>query len=64
MQLSLPNLKDGDHDTWFCQQVRRGLESANTGNLIPAAEVEAKFAARRALALSQLEVTRPGSGVD
>ena len=36
-----------EHDTWFRRQVQIGLDSANTGNLIPAEEVEAKFAARR-----------------
>jgi len=37
-----------EHDAWFRRQVQAGLESANAGRLIPAAEVEAKFAARRA----------------
>ncbi|MEN3158156.1 hypothetical protein ABC502_07220 [Alkalimonas sp. NCh-2] len=37
-----------EHDDWFRRQVKIGLNSANTGNLVPAAEVEAKFAARRA----------------
>lgn len=36
------------HDAWFRQQVRRGLDSANAGDLIPAADVEEQFAARRA----------------
>ncbi|TAL95707.1 MAG: hypothetical protein EPN73_12385 [Paraburkholderia sp.] len=36
-----------EHDTWFRRQVQIGLDSANAGNLIPAEEVEAKFAARR-----------------
>lgn len=36
------------HDAWFRRQVQIGLDSANAGNLIPAAEVEAKFATRRA----------------
>lgn len=36
-----------DHDAWFRRQVQAGLDSANAGNLIPAAEVEAKFAAKR-----------------
>jgi predicted transcriptional regulator len=36
-----------EHDTWFRRQVQIGLESANAGNLIPSAEVEAKFAAKR-----------------
>ena len=36
-----------EHDAWFRGQVQIGLNSANTGNLVSAAEVEAKFAARR-----------------
>lgn len=35
------------YDTWFRGQVQIGIDSANAGNLIPAAEVEAKFAAKR-----------------
>lgn len=37
-----------EHEAWFRRQVQIGLDSANAGNLIPAAEVEAKFAAKRA----------------
>ncbi|MCO4322338.1 CopG family ribbon-helix-helix protein [Aliidiomarina quisquiliarum] len=37
-----------EHDAWFRRQVQIGLNSANAGNLVSAAEVEAKFAARRA----------------
>ena len=44
-----------EHDTWFRHQVQIGLDSANAGNLIPAAEVEAKFAAKRAAARHRLE---------
>ena len=36
------------HDAVFRRQVKIGLESANAGNLIPAAEVKATFAAKRA----------------
>ena len=36
------------HDTWFRHQVQIGLDSANAGNLVPTAEVEDTFAARRA----------------
>ncbi|MCL2344661.1 MAG: antitoxin of toxin-antitoxin stability system [Desulfobulbus sp.] len=36
------------HDAWFSRQVQAGLDSANAGNLIPAAEVETQFAAKRA----------------
>lgn len=44
-----------DHDQWFRQQIQTGLDSANAGNLVPAAEVEAKFAARRAATRRKLE---------
>lgn len=37
-----------EHDAWFRQQVQAGLASANANKLIPAADVEAEFAARRA----------------
>ena len=43
------------HDTWFRRQVQIGQDSANAGNLIPAAEVEAKFAAKRAETRRRLE---------
>ena len=36
------------HDAWFRRQVEIGMTSANAGHLIPAADVEAHFAARRA----------------
>ncbi|MFW8564832.1 CopG family ribbon-helix-helix protein [Orrella sp. 11846] len=44
-----------EHDVWFRRQVQAGLESANAGRLVPAAEVEAKFAARRAATCRRLE---------
>lgn len=44
-----------EHDTWFRQQVQAGMDSANAGNLVAAADVEAKFAARRAATRSKLE---------
>ncbi len=36
------------HDAWFRRQVQIGLDSANAGDVIPAAEVEAEAAAWRA----------------
>jgi len=45
------------HDAWFRRQVQIGLDSANAGNLIPAAEVEAKFAAKRAGTRRRLEAS-------
>ncbi len=35
------------HDAWFRREVQNGLQSAAAGQLIPADEVEAEFAARR-----------------
>lgn len=46
-----------EHDTWFRRQVQTGLDSANAGRLMPAAEVEAKFAARRAATRRRLEAS-------
>ena len=43
------------HDAWFRRQVERGLDSANAGRLIPAQEVEDRFAARRAATRKRLE---------
>lgn len=37
-----------EHDAWFRRQVQIGIDSANAGNLIPAAQVEDRFAERRA----------------
>ncbi|MEB0140562.1 MULTISPECIES: hypothetical protein [unclassified Undibacterium] len=47
--------KAAEHDIWFRHQVQIGLDSANAGNLLPAAEVEAKFAAKRAATRRRLE---------
>ncbi|PWR20606.1 CopG family ribbon-helix-helix protein [Zavarzinia compransoris] len=46
-----------EHDAWFRRQVQIGLDSANAGNLIPAADVEARFAAKRAATRRRLETT-------
>ncbi|HGE8486533.1 TPA: CopG family ribbon-helix-helix protein, partial [Serratia marcescens] len=46
-----------EHDAWFRRQVQIGLDSANSGNLVPSAEVEAKFAARRAETRRRLETS-------
>ena len=37
-----------EHDAWFRQQVQKGIESANAGDLISANEVEAEAADWRA----------------
>ncbi|MCW5220575.1 CopG family ribbon-helix-helix protein [Verminephrobacter aporrectodeae] len=44
-----------EHDAWFRRQVQIGLDSANAGRLIPAAEVEARFTAKRAATRHRLE---------
>ncbi len=44
-----------EHDAWFRRQVQTGLNSADSGRLVPAAEVEARFAARRAATRHRLE---------
>lgn len=44
-----------EHDAWFRRQVQIGLDAANAGDLIPGAEVEAKFAAKRAATRRRLE---------
>lgn len=40
--------EQAEYDAWFRRQVQTGIDSAKAGNLIPAAEVESKFAKRRA----------------
>lgn len=47
-----------EHDAWFRREVQKGLESANAGNLIPAADVEAKFAAKREATRRRLEAAK------
>lgn len=44
-----------DHDAWFRRQVQAGLDSAQAGRMIPAAEVEAQFSACRAATRRRLE---------
>lgn len=48
------------HDEWFRRQVHIGLDAANAGKLIPADEVEAKFAAKRAATRRRLETATEG----
>ena len=45
-----------EHDAWLRRQVQIGVDSANAGHLIPASEVEAKFAARRSETRRRLDV--------
>lgn len=35
------------HDNWFRGQVEAGLRAADSGQLLPATEVDARFAAKR-----------------
>jgi len=44
-----------EHDAWFRRQVQLGLDSANTGNLVSAEDVEAEFAKRRAQTRQKLK---------
>ena len=37
-----------EHDAWFRRQVQVGLDSANSGHLVSAEDVEAEFSKRRA----------------
>ena len=46
-----------EHDAWFRRQVQAGLDSANAGRLVPAAEVVARFSARRAATRRRLEAS-------
>ena len=47
-----------EHDAWFRRQVQVGLDSAEAGRLVPATEVEARFAARRAATRRRLEASK------
>jgi predicted transcriptional regulator len=46
-----------EHDACFAAKCKIGLDSANSGNLVPSAEVEAKFAAGRAETRRRLETS-------
>ena len=47
-----------EHDAWFRSQVQAGLDPANAGNLVPAAEVESKFAAKREATRRRLKAAK------
>ncbi len=47
-----------DYDTWLIAKVEQSRTSAEAGNLIPAADVEARFAARRAATRARLAETK------
>jgi len=46
--------KTPDYDDWLIAKVEQSRSSAEAGHLIPAADVEAKFAARRAATSTRL----------
>ncbi|RKP51287.1 CopG family ribbon-helix-helix protein [Trinickia fusca] len=47
-----------EYDAWLRAKVQKSQASANAGNLVPAADVEAKFAARRAATRRGLEAAK------
>ncbi|MBN3787478.1 hypothetical protein [Burkholderia sp. Ac-20353] len=47
-----------EHDAWLRAKVERSRASANAGNLVPAAEVEARFAVRRAATRRRLDAPK------
>ncbi|HDR9174325.1 hypothetical protein VI03_25435 [Burkholderia vietnamiensis] len=44
-----------EHEAWLRGKVERSRASANAGNLVPAADVDSKFAERRAATRRRLE---------
>lgn len=49
---------EAEYDAWFQRKVQAGSDSANAGHLIPADEIEAEFANRRAATRRHLEGTK------
>ncbi|AMV00967.1 hypothetical protein NY98_15760 [Xanthomonas citri pv. fuscans] len=47
-----------EYNAWLRAKVERSRASANAGHLVPTAEVEAKFAARRAATRRRLEASK------
>ncbi|MFX1695506.1 CopG family ribbon-helix-helix protein [Paraburkholderia sp. A1RO-5L] len=47
-----------EYDAWLRAKVERSRASANAGDLVPAAEVEARFAARRTATRRRLEASK------
>jgi predicted transcriptional regulator len=45
---------DAEYEQWFRRQVEIGIEDADAGNLLPAEDVEAEFAALRAASYKDL----------
>jgi predicted transcriptional regulator len=50
--------KTAEYDAWLSAKVERSRASANAGNLVPAADVEARFAARRSKTRRQIETSK------
>jgi predicted transcriptional regulator len=48
----------GEYDAWLRAKVQRSKASADAGNLVPADEVEARFAARRAATRRRLDASK------
>jgi len=46
-----------EHDAWFRRQVQIGLDSIASGKRVPSAEVEVKFAAKRAATRRRLQAS-------
>ncbi|RMO24145.1 YacA [Pseudomonas syringae pv. pisi] len=51
-------VEQAEYDEWLRAKVESSRASANAGNLVPAAEVEARFAARRAETRRRLEASK------
>jgi len=47
-----------DYDAWLNTRVEQSRASAKAGHLVPAADVEAQFAARRAATRARLEADK------
>lgn len=47
-----------EYDAWLRAKVEQSRLSANAGNLVPAAEVEARFAERRAATRRRIEASK------
>ncbi|WP_175656953.1 CopG family ribbon-helix-helix protein [Burkholderia ambifaria] len=50
--------KATEYDAWLQAKIERSRASANTGNLVPAVEVDAKFAARRSATRRRIDAAK------
>ncbi len=53
-----------DYDAWLTTKVEQSRASADAGNLVPVADVEARFAARRAATRANLTRAQDGDFLD